>query len=515
MRLSVVRTAFVIGGLGLVVTPLHAQGYNVRLDTWYQSVAYRGWTQDSVRASSAVQDADGSWFTPGGIAARCPAGGAYCTFYAPGPELRGQPLVTTIDGSLWGFGVSGLRAQVRARIGTDLSNAFDEGAVDTSRTVWPAVDPSVQLLEGYLEYVNRRFTAQVGRINIFSRLGWVGLDGSQVSIRPLGGRLKVGAWGGWALARGTPLPITSGELDPLGEYRPTVRPIVLGGELGWTLPGFEGRLLYQSEIDTDVEKLVGERGAAEMAVRPGAGFTVLGGLEYDFGVGQVGTYDFQVKYSDPRGRGHVAVGERRYRPYFPLWSVWLAFSPLPYHTSWGSIALYPVRDLELRARGETYRYDLDDDDALLPSTIEDSGWRWSMGATYAGFRNVTLDANYRAEFGPGASNHGWDSRVVYTPQSFFTASAHMGYLLRPLEYRWNDAKVWTYGFRGDFKVRNQFYLNFAVMRYDESRNRPDAAAFSWDQTRISAGLTMVFSSTMRSRSLHPAILRMPETRRSR
>jgi len=92
---------------------------------------------------------------------------------------------------------------------------------------------------------------------------------------------------------------------------------------------------------------------------------------------------------------------------------------------------------------------------------------------------------------------------------------HAGHLLRPLEYRWNDSKVWSYGFRGDFQLRNQFFLNLAVMRYNESHDRPDAAAFSWDQTRISAGLTMVFSSTMRSRGIHPAILRIPETRRSR
>ena len=104
---------------------------------------------------------------------------------------------------------------------------------------------------------------------------------------------------------------------------------------------------------------------------------------------------------------------------------------------------------------------------------------------------------------------------MWAPKKLFSLTVHGGYLLRPLEYRWNDSKVWTLGFRGDLQLRDQLYLNAEAIRYDETRNRPDAAAFSWDQTRINLGVTLVFSSQMKTRGLHPAILRIPETRRSR
>ena len=527
MKPSVVRSAVAIGGLVLMAAPLHAQGYNVRLDAWYQSVAYRGWTQDSIPASSAQQDANGSWYTPDGIAARCPAGAVYCTYYSAGPELRGQPFVSTLDAGLWGFGVEGLRAKVRARLGTDFSDPLGQGAVDTSLTVWPAVDPTIQLLEGYMEYGNRLVTARAGRMHIYSRLGWVGLDGGYAQLRPLGGKLKFGAWGGWGLARGTALPVTSPNLDPLGEYRPTVRPTVLGADAGWAIKGFEGKVTYQAEIDTDVEKLVGERGAIEMAVRPGAGFSILGSVEHNFGTGKAGGHDIHVRYQDPGGWVQLIVGERRYVPYFPLWSVWAVFSPQPYSTRWGSIELYPLRGLVLRTRGEAYSYTQGGSvvgtqgeqsaatTGALSGGVEDRGWRWNAGATYSGVRGFTLDANYHAEYGPGASSHGWDARLLWAPQKLFSLTVHGGHLLRPLEYRWNDSKVWTMGFRGDLQLRDQLYLNAEVIRYDETRQRPDAAAFSWDQTRFNIGLTLVFSSQMKTRGLHPAILRIPETRRSR
>ena len=66
--------------------PAHSQGYRVRIDNRFQSVSYRAYAPD------------------GGL----------------GPELRGGPLTSTLDGSVWGFGVSGLRFRIKARVGVDV-----------------------------------------------------------------------------------------------------------------------------------------------------------------------------------------------------------------------------------------------------------------------------------------------------------------------------------------------------------------------------------------------------------
>ncbi|MDH3458261.1 MAG: hypothetical protein OER90_15575, partial [Gemmatimonadota bacterium] len=160
MRRFVVRAAVAAGVLAVVATPLHGQGYNIRLDTWYQSAAYRGWQADSIPASDAVPGVGGGFVTPDGIAARCGVGATFCTFYESGPELRGQPVVATLDVGVWGFGVEGLRARVRTRLAADLSSAADQGAANPNLDVWPATEPNLQLVEGYLEYSRRLFTVQ-------------------------------------------------------------------------------------------------------------------------------------------------------------------------------------------------------------------------------------------------------------------------------------------------------------------------------------------------------------------
>ncbi len=515
MKRSVVRAAVAIGVLAAVATPLEAQGYNIRLGAWYQSVAYRGWQSDTIPVADAVPGTGGGFVTSDGIAASC--GSTICTFYRPGAELRGQPLVATVDAGVWGFGVPGLQARIRTRLGADLADAVDLSAPNADLDVWPAVEPNLQLVEGYLEYSTRLYTVQAGRTHVFSRLGFVGLDGGQVTARPLSGKLRVGAWGGWALANATTLPITRIEVNPLGEFRPDVRPLVFGGQVGWRLPYVEGRVVYQTEIDTDLDKQVGERGALDLTFRPPLdGLTVLGGIEYNFGIGEIGTHDIQVRYRDPSGWGQVTLGQKRYLPYFPLYSIWAVFSPLPYNSWWGSAAFYPLDGLELHARGETYTYSDADESASPLAPLEDSGWRWSAGATFVTPYDITIGADYHAEFGPGASSHGWYGRGIYTsPQFPFSVTAHGGYLLRPLEYRFNDTKVWTFGLRGDVELRDQLFLNVEAIRYDETRERLDAAAFDWAHTRLNIGLTVLLSSSGATRGLHPAILRIPETRRTR
>ncbi|NIS64677.1 MAG: hypothetical protein GTO05_05905, partial [Gemmatimonadales bacterium] len=237
MRRSVVRAAAAVGGLLALAPPLHAQGYHVRWNTWFQSVAYRGVQADSIPSADAVALPGGGFESPDGFAVSCPTGALYCGFFRPGAEQRGMPVVTTIDASVWGFGIEGLKVHVKGRAGGNL----EDGGF------WPGVEPEVQLIEGYAEYATRDVTVQAGRTTVFSRLGYLGLDGGQAWVRPLGGKVRIGAYGGWALAEGAVLPITSPELNPLAEFRPTERELAFGGSAGWNLGMVEGRVLYRRE----------------------------------------------------------------------------------------------------------------------------------------------------------------------------------------------------------------------------------------------------------------------------
>jgi hypothetical protein len=137
----------------------------------------------------------------------------YCTYYTAGGVQRGNPFFASIDGVLWGFGVEGLRVVAQARIGGDLSNP----------NRWPGTKPAAQLVEGYAEYARRWVTAELGRTHVATRLGYWGFDGLKANFRLLNQRLFVQGYGGWGLARGAVLPVTSPELNPLDDLQPRQR----------------------------------------------------------------------------------------------------------------------------------------------------------------------------------------------------------------------------------------------------------------------------------------------------
>ena len=156
-----------------VAAPLASQDYRLRVDARFQSVSFRGVQLDSIPATAAIADSNGSLHTPDGFAVVCLSSEAYCTYFRPGPRVLGAPLVTSVGGSVWGFGVRGLSAHGTARLGTDLG----------SEDAWPGTEPALQLVEGYMQYAAERVTATAGRQIMSSRLGTTGFDGAHVTWR--------------------------------------------------------------------------------------------------------------------------------------------------------------------------------------------------------------------------------------------------------------------------------------------------------------------------------------------
>jgi hypothetical protein len=504
MKRACFFAAFAFGGLLIVAVPLYGQGYRARIDTRFTSVAYRGLRLDSVAAGDVVAGPSGGFLTPDGIAARCLEGALFCTYFRPGPERLGGPLVTTLNLALWGFGVRGLQVRTTARVGADVG--------DTD--VWPGTDPAVQLVEGYLDYTSRWVSAQAGRTNVFNRFGFTGFDGVKAEVRPGTRRVRVLVYGGWGLARGVPLPVTSTALDPLDDFLPSDRQIVVGARLGWALRPFDGTVLYQREVDPGSDRIVSERLAFEGTLRPLPGLSVSGGADYDLSFDYWGTAEGTVTYVDPDGILQVAGGGRRYRPHFDLWSIWGMFSPAPYSSVFGSAAVMPLSGIQLRGRAEGYRFD--EADAASPlASIDDGGWRWSAGATVSRLEKWTFRGDYHVESGPGAASLGWQVGATFQPIAPFAATAEVSRLVRPLEYRFSDSKVLSYALRLDYRPADGVRLYAETRRYDETRRRGDAAQFDWDQVRVNLGATLTFGSGADARGLHPAILRIPEGGRSR
>jgi hypothetical protein len=251
-----------------------------------------------------------------------------------------------------------------------------------------------------------------------------------------------------------------------------------------------------------VDYFVSDRAAGSVAVRPLRALTVSAGGEYDLAFGEVGSADATVTWI---ARGYsLTGGVRRYRPFFDLWTIWGAFSPVPY-TSWHAAgSLTPVRGLTVRARGEHYRFR--DAEVFTPNvTVEDRGWRFETGATWTPLPVVTLEAGYQSEFGPGSSSRGLTGRVTWEARPDLSLGAQAARLRRPLELRFNDAELTSFGLDGEYRPNPRWRFGLQAIRYQEDRNRPDASALDWDQFRFAARVSVLFGTNADRVRLPPAV----------
>ncbi len=456
---------------------LHGQGYSLRLDSRIQRVDFRGVTEDSVPEAETVTGPTGGPVTGDGIAVSCdPAG--ICRFFLPGPVLRAAPFTQSAAFTAWGFGVTGLSLHANGRLLTDLSSA----------DAWPGTEPAAQLLEAYAEYSNAALTVALGRQAMFTRLGPTNFDGARARVRAGSTGLEAEAWAGWSLARATALPITSPALNPLDEVRPSQRSTVFGAAAGYSGRGGHARFDYQRELDGRSDYLVSERAAFSGDARVTRQLMLSGGGEYDMAQGFWGSADVQARYVTPTVT--AALQARHYRPHFDLWTIWGAFSPVPFNSISAAAWVRPNRSIEVHARGERYWFEPAEASTPLV-TVEDDGWRASIGASadLTAMWRAELDAH--REFGPGAASRGIDAAVVFRPEAHLELRASGAALQRPLEFRYDDASVSMFGLDADWEVSDRVRTGAGLARYWETRDRPDAAAFDWSQTRLNARLTLL------------------------
>src|SRR6266496_4243398 len=492
MRRALPVACALLPGLLPMIAP--AQGYRLRFDTRVQVAAYRGVVLDSIALADTVTGPGGGPYTPDGFAVNCVASDPYCRFFRPGPIVHAAPVTTTADVTLWDLGVPGLSIRATARAAGDLSSGDN----------WPGTESHVQLLEGYAEYSGEHVTAQLGRQAIPTRFGFTGFDGGRVGYRTGPQGLEISAYGGWGLARGAALPVTSPALNPLADFQPRERQLVAGGFAGWASAPFDARLSYLREVDPRVDYFVSERLGLDVAVRPHPGWTLTGGADYDLAAGWWGSAEATLGYTTPGGRVAATAGVRRYRPHFDLWTIWGAFSPVPYRALQASLSVAPAAGFRVRLRGE--RYEFDNSETATPLvTFETNGWRFAWGATYTPWAGWTVDGGYHSEFGPGASSRGFFVVEDSAPTERIAVSIQAATLDRPLEFRFDQSSLQLYGVEALYRPSPRVSFQLDASRYVEDRKRPDAAAFDWDQLRLNARVVVLFGSGADFANLPPAV----------
>jgi hypothetical protein len=464
-----------LGGLPRI---LESQQYRLRLDSQFQSVSFRGVSLDSVLASATVPASSGGRETADGFTVRCGIGETYCFFFRPGTNRSARPAVTSAAATIWGLGLPGLSLRVDARLAVDLGDS----------EIWPGTSPAFQLLEGYAEYSVERYTGRLGRQVYTSRLGFAGFDGARATVRFAGGRLEADGYLGWGLGRGSALPVTSEALNPLDDFQPRQRQLIAGAALGWRYRLGTLRIDYQREVDPRSDYFVSERAAGAASVRLPARLSLDLGAEYDIAMGQWGSSDATLRYS--RRTVAVSAGFIRYRPHFELWTIWGAFSPVGYSAVNGTAVFTPIAGLSVRAKGSRFWFEETATETPLV-TVEDRGWRITVGASYSPTATMMLSADHATEFGPGGSYTSLTGTATYMPRPSLTLALHGGRLNRPLEFRFDEATLHLVGVDAEWRFSERWRGTVSATRLIEKRDRPDAGAFDWNQTRLVARLSVL------------------------
>ena len=491
------RALLIAGAASLAAVRVPAQSWRLRLDAAAQRVEFRGVTADSIREAAARVGASGGLESPDGFAVDC-VGDGFCRFFRPGAVRAGLPTSAGVDLTLWGLGLPGLSVRVNARALTDL----------TGDRVWPGTSPPLRLVEGYAEYLRDGLTVQTGRMIERGRLasaGTSGLDGARTMWRSDRTGIEVGGYAGWGMARGTILSVASPAVDPLADYQPATRQIVVGALAGAHLRAVDVQAEYRRELDPVTDYIVAERAAVSVQATPERRVRFVAGADYDLAQGAWGSAEASASYIGAHVSGSITA--RHYRPFFDLWTVWGVFSPVPFNGVGGSISVNPTAKLQVRSRAEWFRYDAAD--VSTPTvTLKDRGWRWALEGTLSPAERWTLELDTHGELLPGASSSGMDGRVTWRPQPALDLSLNGGNLARPLELRFQDAGVTYAGASAAYRVGERWRLDVAVDRYWESRDRPDAAAFDWNQWRLSARASLTLRSVA-DRWLPPARPQVP------
>lgn len=382
----------------VLCAPLPAQGVRISGTTTVDYVDIQPLVLDSVPVA-ATSDSGLLRRGPDGIIVECMGADAYCSYYRSAPRVSTAPVMQDLELSAWGLG-TGISLYAEARARTSFGSAAD---------IWPFADDHFDLISGYAEMDRDTWRARLGRQWITSALGYYSYDGGSVLLSPRAG-LTAQLYGGWGLAQGLSEPRTSSLISAVENLPPDDRGYIFGGLLNYRFGAAGGvSVQYQREIRTDFAGLYSERAAAAGDVRLGPA-VVDAQIVYDFVSGDFN--DARLHAQMPLGtQWNVSAQVRHYAPFFELWTIWGAFSPVGYNeeaisAGWASV------DQRLRVNLSTsYRRYGDTDAGLGFLPLTNDGWTVGADGAWRVLPSWTLTGGYDVSVGFGASRSDFDAGV--------------------------------------------------------------------------------------------------------
>ncbi len=459
-------------------TPLAAQGYRAEVRVGGHALELRPLVRDSLPESEVLGEGLRRRLPDGTVVSCVPD--EFCRWYRSGEVESISVFTQELRAAAWPD-VRGLsfHTHLRGRYGSD--------------EFWPRTDQKLEAVSAYVNWDQGVVRIRGGRQDRIDGLGYRNFDGGSVLWRAPA-PIRVEAFGGWSLGRGLNAPRTGDLLREADEFAPDDRALLLGGEVtaSW------GRRLaasavYQREIRTDRLALYSERAALDARALVGQ-MSVSASAEYDLATEEFN--EARLRLSTPLAAGlQLSVEGRHYTPFFELWTIWGAFTPVGFDEASGSVAWsLPGLGLTLRGGGAYRSYEGADAGTEF-ARLKDDGWR-AFGAgswTRAGW---TVDGGYRAEIGVGAVRLGGDLRLgrSFGDDRFLglrgTSTQTFG------EFRLGEQRVTGGGLEGSWRAADVTATGGAGLYRVTFENRP--ATPDWTQVRVYLSLGYRFGTQLRA-----------------
>lgn len=375
----------------IAVSAGDAQGIRIRGTTTMRFLELRPFVDDSVPFDATLPGAVEYRQLPNGTVVRCVEGDPYCLFKRSATAATSLPLVQDIELTGWGLGRGlSVHADVRFR-----------GALGSQRALYPREGDSFDALSAYVQLDRTYYTAKVGRQYAASGLGVYNYDGASLSWRP-NRRIALEGFGGWSLAQSLNESVTTSEIAAVDELPPDRNAYIVGAQLQLKPTSRSSfSALYQRELRVNRSALYSERAAMDGSVSIGNA-AIDGAFQYDLSMTQVN--ELRVRVRAPQVANTVVSLEgRHFRPFFELWTIWGAFSPVGFDearldATWRNSA----RTLSVDVNGARRKWG-DTQAGLDFAPLRDDGWRVGGGLNWRATKSVQANASYSADVGFGAS----------------------------------------------------------------------------------------------------------------
>lgn len=449
--------------------PAYAQGVIVRGATTAQLLELRPYVSDSVLFETTSPYTSTLRRLPDGDVVTCTTGETWCRFHRTGRMASTVPLFQDLDVTAWGLGRGvSVHASVRVR-----------GALGSQPALWPRAEDRVDALSAYLQLDRGRATVRAGRQFAGTGLGVYNYDGASVAVQPWRA-LRVEAFGGWSLVQGASESFTTSELAALDELPPDRNAYLVGAQVqARPTSATSLHAAWQREVRDNRSALYSERLALDGTWRR-AGHQLEGSWQSDLATGTLN--ELLLRWRAPVVRGVRATAEvRRFRPFFELWTIWGAFSPVGFDEA-------RVQAQWQRADG-AWSFDVhgarrrwqDTDAGLGFAELRRDGWRAGGTARWTPRTRWQVSGSYSADVGAGASRTEGDAGVQYTRGAFWggiTATAFESIY----EFRIGTGRVLGVGVDGGWQIAPDVRASASAAVYRQLV-RGGASGTDWTQRR--------------------------------